>query len=88
LQRKQIKIDLIIDLHGMNLDEAFAMLKNNLSKSNNKKILVITGKSGVMHDLVPRWATYNKDVFYKIREIKKAPNHMGGDGAFIIYLNN
>ena len=51
--------DLIIDLHGMNLDEAFSTLKNNLSKNGIKKILIITGKSGVMNNLIPRWLTYN-----------------------------
>ena len=85
--KNRIQIDLIIDFHGMNLDEAFAVLKSKInSKSKIRNILLITGKSGILHDLVPRWLNYNIDTFNNIQSIKNAPQSMGGNGAFIITL--
>ncbi len=85
--KNKITIDLIIDLHGMNLDEAFDILKNNINlKSKVRNILLITGKSGILHNLVPRWLNYNTGIFSNIQSIKNAPQTMGGSGAFIVTL--
>lgn len=82
-----IKIDNRTDLHGLTQEDAFASLEIFIPVSFEKgckNILVITGESGVLKENVPRWLQYN-EIFAKfISEIKQAPAHLGGQGAFIV----
>ncbi len=83
------RVNLTIDLHGMTQDEAFKTLRACILESarkQHKNILVITGKSGVLHDVAPRWIAHNTAEFSSVLKIKNAPTAMGGDGAFIIAL--
>ena len=94
LNKRKIKPDGIIDLHGLKLQEAKLILKNYIFQAidnNRRNILIITGKglnkTGVLKKEVPIWLNE--------REIKKflisyedAPKSFGGEGALIIRLKN
>ena len=94
LNKRRVKPDGIIDLHGFKLQEAKIILKNYVLQAfnnNRRNILIITGKglnkTGALKKEVP--------IGLNEREIKKilisfenAPKSFGGDGALIIRLKN
>jgi DNA-nicking Smr family endonuclease len=86
---ENIRINLRVDLHGMTQDEAFKTLKSCVRvavQNNDRNILIITGKSGVLHDIARRWLEQNSFDFPEILKTKNAPVNLGGDGAFIAIL--
>ncbi len=81
-----------LDLHLFTLQEAFTAFQEFFEKhveQGTKKILIITGKGmkgkGVLRKEFPMWAEIPK-IRKKINRVVQAPPHMGGEGAFIIYL--
>src|SRR5215469_15224755 len=58
LKRGQMPIEARLDLHGMTQAEAHAALARFIARSHGaglRLVIVITGKSGVLHGAVPRW---------------------------------
>src|SRR5579875_1905792 len=58
LKRGTVAIEARLDLHGMTQAEAHeALLRfiGRAQKHGKRTVLVITGKSGVLHSAVPRW---------------------------------
>src|SRR5215469_3773414 len=58
LKRGQMPIEARLDLHGMTQAEAHDALARFIVRSHGaglRLVIVITGKSGVLHGAVPRW---------------------------------
>jgi len=88
LKRGQTAIEARLDLHGMTQDEAHAALDRFIAAalaSGKRNLLVITGKSGVLHGLVPRWL---EDGANRARVLAFAQAHAphGGAGALYVLL--
>ena len=90
----EFKVDITIDLHGLNQAQAFLALKQCLEKAyaNSKKhVLIVTGKGpldkpGVIKLVVPRWLQYTELSKY-ILSYSTAKYYLGGEGAIIVTLN-
>jgi len=83
-----VVIEAKLDLHGKTEQEAYDDLLFFIKKqySNRKRmLLVVTGKSGVLKNNVPRWCVISPFDKY-IMAIRSAANHHGGDGAYYILL--
>jgi len=90
-----LKPDTILDLHGMNLNQAFAAFESAISsayQNQNRLLLVITGKgknnplgSGALRRELPRWLSLSHIGSKVIRASNAAPKD-GGDGAFYILI--
>ena len=94
LNKRKIKPDGIIDLHGLKLQEAKLILKNYIFQAfdnNRRNILIITGKglnkTGVLKKEVPIWLNESEIKNFLI-SYKDAPKSFGGEGALIIRLKN
>jgi DNA-nicking Smr family endonuclease len=93
LKSGTIRIDLELDLHGLNRDEALASLGRFVSGAYNrgqKAILIITGKGNnspaepVLQGAVASWL---REAGKKmVAEFCPAPRQMGGSGAFVVFL--
>jgi DNA-nicking Smr family endonuclease len=88
LKRGTTAIEARLDLHGMTQTEAHAALSRFLAraqKNGSRTVLVITGKSGVLHNAVPRWL--NEDAHRgAILAIARAHTQHGGEGALYLTL--
>jgi DNA-nicking Smr family endonuclease len=88
VKRGAIAIEARLDLHGMTQTEAHAALSRFLAraqKNGSRTVLVITGKSGVLHGAVPRWL--NEDAHRGIvLAISRAHTQHGGEGALYLML--
>ena len=89
LKRGTLAIEARIDLHGMTQTEAHDALTRFIAraqKHGNRAVLVITGKSGVLHGAVPRWLDEgeNRD---RILAIRRAHAQHGGEGALYLMLS-
>jgi DNA-nicking Smr family endonuclease len=87
-KRRQATIDARIDLHGMTQDKAHktvtAFVRNAIS-SGQRTLLIITGKSGVLRNVVPKWLdTASLRPF--ILAISYATPKEGGEGALRVLL--
>ena len=100
IKRGKIKINSILDLHGLRVQEAKSMvykfIKENY-ETNSRLLLIITGKGkrlgvedgwrgkGVLKDLLPNWL---KSILLSrfIIWYGIAPSQQGGSGAYLIYL--
>ena len=94
LNKRKIKPDGIIDLHGFKLQEAKLILKNYVFQAfnNNKRnILIITGKGinkiGALKKEVPIWLN-EREIRKILISYENAPKSVGGEGALIIRLKN
>lgn len=86
LKRGAIPIEARLDLHGMTQAEAHDALSRFLvraQKHGARAALVITGKSGVLHGLVPRWLD---DEAHRGRIIAASRAHAQHGGAGALYL--
>jgi DNA-nicking Smr family endonuclease len=88
LKRGTLPIEARLDLHGMTQSEAHEALTRFLAraqKHGSRAVLVITGKSGVLHGAVPRWLHEgeNRD---RILATKRAHAQHGGEGALYLML--
>lgn len=88
LKRGKLPIEARLDLHGMTQAEAHTALTRFLvraQKDGVRAVLVITGKSGVLHSAVPRWL--DDEVHRgRIHAASRAHAQHGGDGALYLLL--
>lgn len=93
LQRGEIRIDFELDLHGLTRDEALGSLEHFIGgafRRNQPAVLVITGKGynspgePVLQGAVAAWLREHGKG--KVAEFFPAPRHMGGSGAYVVFL--
>ena len=94
LEKGKIEPDGVIDLHGLNLNNAKRILNRYIFNAYNnykRNILVITGmglnKTGLLKKEVPIWLKEN-DISKLIINSQKAPKLFGGEGALIVRIRN
>ena len=92
LEKGKIEPDGVIDLHGLNLNNAKKNLDRYLFNAYNnykRNILIITGiglnKTGLLKKEVPIWLKEN-DISKLIINCQIAPNSFGGEGALIVRI--
>ena len=88
LKRGTLPIEARLDLHGMTQAEAHRALTRFLAraqKRGSRAVLVITGKSGVLHGAVPRWLDEAANRA-RIFAIRRAHAQHGGEGALYLML--
>ena len=88
LKRGQMPIEARLDLHGMTQAEAHAALARFVATSHAaglRLVIVITGKSGVLHGAVPRWLA-DGDNRARILATARAQAQHGGAGALYLLL--
>jgi DNA-nicking Smr family endonuclease len=88
LKRGTLAIEARLDLHGMTQAEAHDALTRFIAraqKHGSRAVLVITGKSGVLHGPVPRWLGEG-DNRERILAIRRAYAQHGGEGALYLLL--
>lgn len=88
LKRGTLAIEARLDLHGMTQAEAHDALTRFIAraqKHGSRAVLVITGKSGVLHGAVPRWLDEG-DNRGRILAIRRAHAQHGGEGALYLML--
>ena len=75
-----------LDLHHCTEREAFQKLSNFIQaayKAGDHYVMIITGKSGILHRHVPKWLCV---MTAYVRTFQHAPPHQGGEGALIVHL--
>jgi DNA-nicking Smr family endonuclease len=88
LKRGTLPIEAKLDLHGMTQAEAHSALTRFIAraqKHGSRAVLVVTGKSGVLHGAVPRWLEEG-DNRRRILAIRRAHAQHGGEGALYLML--
>jgi DNA-nicking Smr family endonuclease len=88
LKRGTLPIEAKLDLHGMTQAEAHRALARFIARAQklgSRAVLVITGKSGVLHGAVPRWLDEG-DNRARILAIRRAHAQHGGEGALYLML--
>ncbi len=88
LKRGQMAIEARLDLHGMTQAEAHGALSAFIARCQSagmRAVLVITGKSGVLHGTVPRWLE-DGDNRARILASSRAQAQHGGAGALYLLL--
>ncbi len=88
LKRGQMPIEARLDLHGMTQAEAHVALARFIARSHasgKRALIVITGKSGVLHGAVPRWLEEG-ETRGRILSTARAQAQHGGAGALYILL--
>jgi DNA-nicking Smr family endonuclease len=88
IKRNKVLIDLVIDLHGYNRENAYQFFieKFNLAlQLQYKIILVITGKGNILREELSRWL-YQPLIANKVFYFTEASQIMGGAGAFYLAL--
>ena len=88
LKRGTLAIEAKLDLHGMTQAEAHDALTRFIvraQKHGSRAVLVVTGKSGVLHGAVPRWLEEG-DNRKRIVAIRRAYAQHGGEGALYLML--
>lgn len=81
---KNIYMDGEIDLHGMTENVAYDALTRFVDQMTHKKHhwgLVITGKSGVLFEMTPKWLAQMKA---QVKSFSPAHPHHGGSGALYV----
>ncbi len=84
-KRPQRDFDARIDLHGLTEDKAYERLCVFLEKKQQqgaRRVLVITGKSGILSEIVPKWLLAMPFVM----DIEPSKAIHGGKGALYITL--
>ena len=94
LEKGKIEPDGVIDLHGLNLNNAKKTLNRYLFNAYNnykRNILIITGiglnKTGLLKKEVPIWLMEN-EISKLIINSRIAPNSFGGEGPLIVRIKN
>jgi DNA-nicking Smr family endonuclease len=77
-----------LDLHGYTQDAAYKELFRFVTRAralDQRVVLVITGKAGVLHTLLPRWLA---EADFRGLVVGASPAHVrhGGNGAFYVAL--
>ena len=76
-----------LDLHGNTTEQAEQRLTQFLARAQSedkRMVLVITGKGeGILKEWFVRWLQLNHG---QIISYKRAPDNLGGDGAFILHV--
>jgi DNA-nicking Smr family endonuclease len=88
LKRGRRAIEARLDLHGMTQDEAHGALDAFIAraeKSGLRCVLVITGRSGVLRQAVPRWLNETPNRGRLLAFAEAQPRH-GGAGALYLLL--
>lgn len=88
LKRGQMPIEARLDLHGMTQAEAHEALARFIARSHAaglRAVIVITGKSGVLHGAVPRWLEEGENRACILGSARAQPQH-GGAGALYLLL--
>ena len=92
--KKKLKPDMNLDLHGQTLYSAKLLLHkfiSNCYEKNIRNILIITGKgqnnNGALKEEVPKWLS-NKFFNKFLVNFNVAPKHLGGEGALLVRLKN
>lgn len=88
LKRGQMPVEARLDLHGMTQTEAHDALARFIARSHAagiRAVLVITGKSGVLHGAVPRWLDEGENRPHILAAERAQPQH-GGAGALYLLL--
>jgi DNA-nicking Smr family endonuclease len=88
LKRGRKRPEARLDLHGMTRDEAFAELSGFIARAQSRNVrvaLVITGRSGVLRDEVPRWLGA-PDIRPRILGHAEAKPRDGGAGALYVLI--
>ena len=77
----------LIDLHGLNADQAYTVLELFLRAAVpvHAAVTVIVGRGAVLRHQVPRWLRHGA-LREGVRDIREAPAHAGGSGAFVLRL--
>lgn len=98
---KKLSIESILDLHGMNQDQAYKSVQDFIGfcwKAKYRCLLIITGTGkykkvkgdsstppGVLRESLPKWLDTNLFLKY-VSTIKEAEQRHGGKGAFYVLL--
>jgi DNA-nicking Smr family endonuclease len=88
MRRGRLEPEARIDLHGLTQDEAHRALMRFFGRAHGldqRVVLVITGKTGVLKAMVPRWLA-EIDLASLIAGISPAHIRHGGGGAFYVAL--
>jgi DNA-nicking Smr family endonuclease len=88
LKRGQMAIEARLDLHGLTQDEAHRALDRFIARAvvaKQRNLLVITGKSGVLHGAVPLWLAQGANRA-RILALARAQAAHGGAGALYVLL--
>jgi DNA-nicking Smr family endonuclease len=88
LKRGEMPIEARLDLHGMTQTEAHEALDRFITRSHAagmRAVIVITGKSGVLHGAVPRWLEEGGNRA-RILTATRAQAQHGGAGALYLLL--
>lgn len=93
LRRGTIRLNLEIDLHGLTREEAVEALASFIAaaaRRGQQAVLVITGKGvhsaaePVIQGAIADWLAREGKKW--VAEFMPAPQHMGGNGAFVVFL--
>lgn len=82
------KQKIYLDLHKLTQDQAYEQLKGFILtayEQGKRELLIITGKSGILKQEVPRWLD-NEPFASIILSIKEADFREGGSGALCVSL--
>jgi DNA-nicking Smr family endonuclease len=88
MRKGRLEPEAKLDLHGYRQEAAYQALERFLQRARGlgqRVVLVVTGKGGVLRDLLPKWLGE-----YEFRElvagISTAHIKHGGDGAFYVAI--
>jgi DNA-nicking Smr family endonuclease len=88
LKRGRMRPEARLDLHGMTRGEAFDELVGFVARAQSRNVrvaLVITGRSGVLRQEVPRWLE-TPDIRPRILGHAEAKPRDGGPGALYVLI--
>jgi DNA-nicking Smr family endonuclease len=88
LKRGKMRPEARLDLHGHTRDDAFAALSRFIVASQTRGVrvaLVITGRSGILREEVPRWLTVTS-LRPRILGVAEAKPRDGGAGALYVMI--
>jgi DNA-nicking Smr family endonuclease len=94
LKRGAIPPDWVLDLHGMGREAAYdtvGVLIHEAVESHMRCLLIVTGKGrggeGVLRRELPHWLNEPR-LRAQVVALAHAPLHLGGEGAYLVYLRN
>ena len=88
LRRGRLEPEARIDLHGLTQDEAYRALGRFFSRArglDQRIVLVITGKGGILKLMMPRWLA-EAELAPLVSGVSPAHIKHGGGGAFYVAL--
>ena len=84
----KVHIDAKIDLHGLTVDQAYNTSRafiHKMASRHARWVLIVTGKSGVLFDEVPKWLELMTE---SVKSFHHARESQGGKGALCVALHN